>query len=113
MLAWGSALSAAYNPATDTWRKLPPTPPGSSFGPGGHAMVWTGRQLLVWGGGCCGGANAGGGAYTPATNSWQLLPPAQLGPRYPAAAWTRREMTIAGGNDAAGWRPPRSGPGTP
>jgi hypothetical protein len=51
--------AAAYNPATDSWRRLPAMPSPCT----GFAAAWTGRQLIVWGG----GKNyADGAAYTPA-----------------------------------------------
>ena len=40
---WGSA----YNPATDTWRTLAPSP----LTPRRHpVVVWTGEEMVVWGG---------------------------------------------------------------
>lgn len=39
---------AAYNPADGTWSQLPDSP---LLGRGGHAMVWVGEKLVVWGGG--------------------------------------------------------------
>lgn len=59
--------------------------------------MWTGRQAIFWGGGCCGGALATGAAYNPATNSWQTLPPAPLSARYAQGVWTGTEVIIAGG----------------
>ncbi len=61
----------AYNPTSGTWRSLPP-PPANRTDP---FAVWTGQQLLVFGG--TGGdsfpANlpeTGGAAFTPSTDTW-------------------------------------------
>ena len=59
--------------------------------------MWTGSQEIFWGGGCCGDVRADGAAYTPATGTWQALPPAPLTARYASGAWTGTEVIIAGG----------------
>jgi hypothetical protein len=41
----------AYNPATNTWRQLPAMP----FSRADFAAVWTGSQMIVWGGYATGG----------------------------------------------------------
>jgi hypothetical protein len=96
MLVWGT-VNTAYNPATNRWRPLP-NPPLKWAGP--SVNVWTGRQMVGWGGGCCGDSVRDGLAYTPATNSWSELPPAPISGRHAAGAWTGTEMIIVGGNDA-------------
>jgi N-acetylneuraminic acid mutarotase len=93
LILWG-ITNAAYNPATDRWRKLPPPPAG---GGGPSVVVWTGRQMIGWGGGCCDQELADGAAYTPATNSWRLLPASPLPGRHATGVWTGHEMIIAGG----------------
>src|SRR5262249_41278168 len=35
-----------------------------------HTAVWTGSEMIVWGGGGTAGLLATGGRYTPATDSW-------------------------------------------
>jgi hypothetical protein len=92
MLIFGHT-NAAYNPAANTWRPI-----ARYGGPLGAVSAWTGHQVIVWGGGCCGGATATGGAYTPATNTWQPLPPSPLSARYTTGAWTGTEVIIAGGS---------------
>ena len=71
------------------------------------AHVWTGTQLLIWGGENCAGAAcptfraphlADGAAYTPSSDAWRRLPPSRLSARAPAAtAWTGTEMLVWGG----------------
>ena len=92
MLAFGS-MDAAYSPATNTWRKLPPGPAGPS------ATVWTGRQVLMWGGGCCGSSKADGSAFDVARNVWEPMPRAPLAPRHAPGVWTGTEMIVVGGTN--------------
>jgi N-acetylneuraminic acid mutarotase len=58
-------------------------------------VVWTGREAIGWGGGCCGDAFANGLAYNPATNSYRELAPSPLAPsQHPIGAWTGRELVL-------------------
>jgi N-acetylneuraminic acid mutarotase len=72
----------------------------------GHTTVWTGQQLLVWGGDLGGGVySAGGGAYATASDLWQNFstfraPTARAGH---TAVWTGTEMVIWGGFEALGF----------
>src|ERR1700722_12956712 len=63
------------------------------------AVVWTGSQLIVWGGEIAPKVVVGdGAAYAPDTNAWRVLPPAPISGRVMAAAvWTGQEMIIWGG----------------
>ncbi|HLN07301.1 MAG TPA: kelch repeat-containing protein, partial [Acidimicrobiales bacterium] len=83
------------------WSKMSPAPIAPRAG---EAVVWTGQELLVWGGSttAVGGSKlyGTGAAYDPSTNSWRMLPPAPLSPRTDASAvWTGNEMVIFGGYD--------------
>jgi hypothetical protein len=106
VLVWGGdtdlggthhADGAEYDPATEEWRALPPSPLSPRSSPG---AVWTGTEMLVWGGwsGSGDGTPLGDGAvYDPERRSWRMLPPAPLGPRVPVAAvWTGREVLVWG-----------------
>ncbi len=68
-----------------------------------HSAVWTGKEMIVWGGAERAG-NApiyleDGAAYDPAADRWRKLPESPLGPRADHfAAWTGTEMLIWGGN---------------
>lgn len=82
------------------WRTLPAAP---IAGRSDAAGVWTGSQLLVWGGGVDRVVYADGASYDPATRAWQKLPPSPLSARAdPAYAWTGRYLFVWGGQDAAG-----------
>jgi hypothetical protein len=66
------------------------------------STVWTGDQLLVWGGWDAGGDPAGmtndGFAYTPASTDWASIPAAPLVPRARSQiAWTGSELLVWGG----------------
>jgi len=88
MLAFGAFHSVAYNPGTGTWRPL-------SKSVGGGIVVWTGREAIGWGGGCCGDAWGDGLAYNPTTNSYRHVAHSPLAPSQgPLGAWTGRELVV-------------------
>ncbi|MGI8916717.1 MAG: Kelch repeat-containing protein [Chloroflexota bacterium] len=90
---------AAYNPASGTWRPISsrgaPSPRADAPG------VWTGTELLIWGGG---GSLNGGAAYNPLTDTWRPLPTAGApSPRGSfASVWTGQEWLIWGGSNGNG-----------
>ncbi len=116
------------------WKEMSPS---GLCGRYNAAQVWTGTQLLVWGGENCAGAACptfraphlvDGAAYTPATDRWRKLARSPLSGRAPAAvAWTGTEMVVWGGVNADGfladgaaydpardrWRPLAGSPLTP
>ena len=58
------------------------------------AQVWTGTELVVWGGDPDGDSGA---AYDPATDRWRAIAPAPITARCePATAWTGREALVWG-----------------
>lgn len=85
---------AAYDPAARSWRTLPTAPiAGRTL----HTAVWTGSEMLVWGGNLA-EAESDGAAYVPETGRWRLLPPAPLPARAAhTAVWTGSEMLVWGG----------------
>ena len=96
----------SYQPASSTWTVLANGSPAPRFG---HSAVWTGTELIVWGGSAGSGSGPGGGLdfsfndgarYNPATGVWTPLPStnapsARFGH---AAVWTSTEMIIWGGS---------------
>lgn len=82
--------------AGEGWRQLAASPLSPRIG---HSAVWTGQELLIWGGGAPGGRpKADGAAYDPATDRWRRLPPAPLARRsWHAAVWTGTDMLAWGG----------------
>jgi Kelch motif protein len=95
--AAGIAQAAAYNPATNTWRRLAP-PPTSGLGHAGVA-AWNGRELLVVG---AGNRGRSAFAYDPTTNRWRRLaslPAPRIGG---LTVWTGKRLYVLGGNDPRG-----------
>ncbi len=122
-----SSISTPTIPATVTasllisghWRTLPPAPIASRESP---AIVWTGKEMLVWGGSSAAAPaqetilHADGAAYDPESRTWRRLPAAPLTARqYASATWTGTELVIWGGytnadgstiaNDGAAYNP--------
>ncbi len=98
VLVWGCRLTA-YNPATNQWQRLPDAPTRHGIG------VWTGRELIGWGGGCCGDVSDDGSAYDPTTSTWRKIASAPVsGQQSPVGAWTGRELVIFSGRSPEGTR---------
>ena len=98
MLVFGAFHSVAFTPVTNAWRELRKSVPGG-------IVVWTGREAIGWGGGCCGDAWSNGAAYNPATNKYRNLAHSPLAPEQrPIGAWTGRDLVlfVSGINPADG-----------
>ena len=91
-----------YNPGTDNWTPTSTVNvPSARFG---HAAVWTGSDMIVWG-----GTDAmvnhtylhTGGRYSPANDNWTptSLMNVPLGRIAHTAVWTGSEMIVWGGVD--------------
>jgi hypothetical protein len=60
--------------------------------------VWTGEELIIWGGTSNGTVTGDGAAYSPATDSWRRISDGPLSARTRhMAVWTGREMIVWGG----------------
>jgi uncharacterized Zn-binding protein involved in type VI secretion len=88
-----------YNPNTNTW-----TATSTANAPDGrttHTAVWTGREMIVWGGqaGFLGYYFNAGGRYDPDTDSWTAtsITDAPDGRYRHTAVWTGNEMIVWGG----------------
>ncbi len=69
------------------------------------ASVWTGREMIVWGGDSPDGFFSDGAAYDPTTDTWRLLAASPLSARNaPAAVWTGDEVLLWGGHGDDGGR---------
>ncbi len=113
MIVWGGnpdvtstehlTTGGRYNPATDTW--TPVSTAGAPTARIWHTAVWTGKEMIVWGGildeKVPDNLNIGG-RYNPATDTWSTLPDSGAPcPRFHhAAIWTGSEMIIWGGSPA-------------
>ena len=73
-------------------------PPDPRAGP---TAVWTGSEMIVWGGGNNLGNLNTGGRYNPATDSWTATTTtnAPTARAYHTAVWTGSEMIVWGGYD--------------
>jgi len=81
----------AYDPAADRWRQLSTL--GAPEPRAGHVAVWTGGQMLVWG-----GAPNTGGLYDPLADTWSSTS-VQNAPRLfeaQGAVWTGDRMIVWG-----------------
>ncbi|MCD6400935.1 MAG: hypothetical protein J7L73_03305 [Anaerolineales bacterium] len=90
-----------YNPVTDTWKQITtisaPNPRWT------HTAVWTGLEMVIWGG-CGDECYNTGGRYNPYANKWEALstvnaPSARSNHK---AIWTGKEMIIWGGCGSGG-----------
>lgn len=99
-------MGDAGNPSP-SWQSLPRAPIGGRLDAG---TVWTGTELIVWGGVSrptrgLPAARSDGAAYNPATGNWRKIassPSGILGGGGPAAAWTGRRMVVYVGNSPDG-----------
>lgn len=92
VLVFGPADGQAFDPRTNTWRRLPRSlPPEFALG----LVVWTGHEAIAWGGGCCGDASNSGSAYNPTTGKVRKLARSPLAPtQQPMGAWAGRELIL-------------------
>ena len=110
MIVWGGHYhdgsshylndGARYNPANDTW--TPMTTVGAPAGREVHAAVWTGSEMIVWGGNNYDGTShylGDGGRYDPVGDRWTTVNPAgaPVGRYNHTAVWTGTEMIVWGG----------------
>src|SRR6266568_8958311 len=110
MIVWGGCSDVAcnkyfntggrYNPSTDTWTATTTTNVPDARE--GHTAVWTGSEMIVWGGY---GSNINvlntGGRYNPGTDTWTATTTtdAPVGRAFHTAVWTDSEMIVWGGRD--------------
>jgi N-acetylneuraminic acid mutarotase len=108
MIVWGGAdylalnffnTGGRYNPGTDSWAATTTTaaPTSRAY----HPAVWTGSEMIVWGGYfCCPvtGFNTGG-RYNAGTDTWTATSTTNApSPRYlHTAIWSGSEMIVWGG----------------
>lgn len=119
VIVWGGFDGTAnlnnggrYNPATDTWTPIPASLPNAPTGRTAHTAVWTGSQMIVWGGlNNTSGLLDTGGIFDPQSNSgagsWTATPVASSTPsarRGHTAVWIPADnvMVIWGGEQASG-----------
>lgn len=90
------ADGAAYDPATDRWRPLAPAP---IAGRHAHDAVWTGEELLVFGGLTATGTSREAAAYRPDRDQWRRLADLPFPRAHGQTVWTGRQALSALGSD--------------
>ena len=90
-------VAKRYKPATDTW-----TDATTVNAPGArdhHAAVWTGTEMILWGGFINDGITPTGGRYNPVTDIWTPtnIADSPITRQSPIAVWTGTEMIVWGG----------------
>ena len=102
MIVWGGAIDSGststntggrFNPSTNTWTAL--STDGAPSARYGHTAIWTGSEMIIWG-----GNGRTGGRYDPSTNVWSALSVEEspVG-RGHTAIWNGREMIVWGGKE--------------
>jgi N-acetylneuraminic acid mutarotase len=92
---WLPSISEGGGCANDTWTATSITnvPEARWF----HHAVWTGTEMIVWGGYDDNGPLSTGGRYTPSTDSWVATSTANAPTEGGTAVWTGTEMIVWGG----------------
>jgi N-acetylneuraminic acid mutarotase len=117
MIIWGGVVfdqndvahffdtGGRYNPSTNSWTATGTT--GAPVARYDHTAVWTGSEMIVWGGGydSNGGFYNTGGRYNPSTNSWTATSTtgAPLARIFHTAVWTGSQMIVWGGETGNGF----------
>jgi N-acetylneuraminic acid mutarotase len=108
MIVWGGQgcgsnctlnTGGRYDPTTDTWTATNATnAPVARFS---HTALWTGSEMIVWGGSDRTNYLHTGARYNPSTDSWTLtsLVNVPLGRYAFVAVWTGSDMIVWGGVD--------------
>lgn len=100
-----SPITAPSTACVDNWTLVGSG--GVVAGRAGHTAIWTGSEMIVWGGHDHQFVPPAGGRYDPSTDSWSTTT-TDNAPSVPrsthTAVWTGTEMIIWGGGDATGAR---------
>jgi N-acetylneuraminic acid mutarotase len=81
MLVWGGYFTnnpgqgsrddgGSYDPVGDSWTMLPESQAGAPGGRADHRAVWSGTDMIVWGGPSITAGTWQGARYRPSTNFW-------------------------------------------
>ncbi|MBA2434439.1 MAG: hypothetical protein H0V54_05020 [Chthoniobacterales bacterium] len=111
MIVWGGQgpnfftydylnTGAVYDPVANTWTATSLT--GAPSPRSAHTAVWSGTEMIVWGGDSLTTRLLNGGRYNPDTNSWRSLstvgaPQCSV---LMSTVWTGSEMIVWGGQDS-------------
>jgi len=96
-----AADGASYDPAKNTWTPIPAPPTVTGFvGRWKHKMVWTGSEVVIFGGQGSSGYLNTGIRYDPIGKTWTTFGTPTFDGRissYGSAEWTGKEMLVFGG----------------
>lgn len=96
---------AAFDPRTGQWRSIAPAPIAARTS---HSAVWTGTEMIVWGGlvdTACTVGDVSGAAYDPGADTWRVIATPTLQPRiFQHAVWTGTRLVVLGGLPTAASR---------
>lgn len=110
-IAWGGQDSFGpintgyrYDSVANTWTPIDDTDPDTPTARIGHTAVWSGTQMIVWGGQDGGGPTNTGGVYDLLTDSWTATNPAGApNPRVGhSAVFLNAAMIVFGGQELGG-----------
>lgn len=112
MIVWGGVglvtatdiynTGGRYDPAANSWSATS-TNSGVPSVRQDHTAVWTGSEMIVWGGqGSIGNYRDNGGRYNPTTDTWAATATGPAGRAYHTAIWTGSEMIVWGGYGFSG-----------
>jgi len=88
-----SVRGVAFDPDHESWRGLPRAPLRIK----GSEALWTGAEVIVWGGGGRWSPAAGNGvAYDPASDEWRKIARAPISLDNVSLTWTGTEMIAFG-----------------
>jgi N-acetylneuraminic acid mutarotase len=108
MIVWGGYNGSYRNDGAvldvttgaGTWTVMSP-PPATFYGRYYASAVWTGTEMLVYGGygtSCSGSYCADAALYDPVANSWRTMPAAPIVGRYQSAmVWNGTKAVVFGG----------------
>jgi hypothetical protein len=91
----GEGQAAAYDPATDTWRRLADPPADLALGDAVTKVLWTGSDVVVIDGEGGGSASAIA-TYDPATDTWTDGADPDVAVPDGDAVWTGSEVVVVG-----------------
>jgi hypothetical protein len=84
----------AFDPEAGTWRTVPNAPITEASG---GVYVWTGSEIVAWGGGERDDSRGrAGAAYDPTSDSWRVITEAPIGLNHADGVWTGREVVVLG-----------------
>ncbi len=109
MIVWGGQTSGGvylntggrYNPATNSWLATSGSTFDTPIARNEHTAVWTGSEMIIWGGQDASGVFNTGGRFNPVTGGWTptSATSAPAARHRHTAVWTGTEVIVWGGRN--------------